>query len=70
MRGPAEIVMVSGFIPPAPLSNIIAHAQAGWKSSILFGRITQKGDFLTALCGLTVSVPGAVRSENVVRGKS
>jgi len=28
MRGPAVIVMVSGFIPPAPLSNIIAHAQA------------------------------------------
>jgi hypothetical protein len=29
-RGPGEIVMVSGFIPPAPLSKIIAHAQAGW----------------------------------------
>lgn len=28
MRGPAEIVMVPGFIPPAPLLNIIAHAQS------------------------------------------
>ena len=28
MRGPAEIVMVFGFIPPAPLSNIIAHAES------------------------------------------
>jgi hypothetical protein len=27
-RGPGEIVAVSGFIPPAPLSNIIAHAQS------------------------------------------
>ena len=28
MRGPGEIVMVSGFIPPAAPINIIAHAQA------------------------------------------
>jgi hypothetical protein len=40
MRGPAVIVMVSGFIPPAPLSNIIAHAQAGWGTSGL-GELTE-----------------------------